>query len=141
MVKQGRHRQKSIVFVVLVVFGSTLFSACGGSTSNGSSTSSLTPINQLGTYSSPSWWHDQDCNKGSYSAAYSLLGYNQDGTPKTWRGIEVCGPTGNKPGPEEGFPGASQYMFQCTELVARYLLGANKLQSQIADGKDIVNVY
>ena len=145
MVGQRHFRPRLII--VIVVLWVMLLSACSGNASTGTTSTnsngtSNSTANQLGTYSSPDWWNGQDCNKGNYPAAYSLLGYNQDGPPKTWNGIEVCGPTGNNPGPEESFPGgASQYMFQCTELVARYLLAYKQLPSQVANGKDVVNVY
>jgi hypothetical protein len=145
MVKQGRLRLKSIVFVVLVVLETTLLSACTGSTGTGNTPNS-TPVNKLGTYTSPSWWNGTTCDKAHYPEAYSLLGYNSDGTPKTWRGIQVCGPLPGKTSNHiDAFSangqGADQYEFMCPDLIARYLLTAYGLTSQVADGWQIVNVY
>jgi hypothetical protein len=91
----------------------------------------------LGTYGSPSWWNG-DCDKGNYPQAYVLT---------TWRGIQVCGPLPglNSTGRLEDFhdygAGADQYEFQCTELIARYLWAAYGLQSQVANGSQIVDTY
>jgi len=149
MTKQGHLRLISLVFVLLTLAANLLLSACtsnAGGTGTGITPSS-TQVTQPSIYNAPSWWNGQDCNKGNYPAAYDLLGYDNRGNPKTWRGIEVCGPLPGlkSTGPQEDFhsygAGADQYMFQCTELVARYLWVVHGLKSQIADGGQIVDAY
>ncbi|SRR5260221_401409 len=138
MIKYEHLRQVSIIVFLMLV----LLSACA-SNSGGTSTGNSSPTSQ--DYSSPSWWNGKDCDKGHYSAAYDLLGYDSNGNPKTWRGIEACGPLPglNSTGPLEDFHGHgySQYEFQCTELIARYELAANGLDSPLANGAQIVDAY
>lgn len=87
-------------------------------------------------YDTPSWWtfsdnSHQHCDSGNYGNSYSLY--------TTWSGIEACGPGTTI---TETFPvGASQYEWQCTELVARYLYLAFGVPSIVADGDQIVSNY
>jgi|SRR6266496_2060139 len=137
MVKQEHHRLISIVFVLLVaLLANLLLSACSSNT--GSTTTSTTPVTQPGTYNAPPWWNGKTCDQGHYPEAYLLT---------TWRGIQVCGPipwktTGSKDVSEDfNGHGASQLEFECPELIARYLLAAYGLDSQQADGWQIVDAY
>lgn len=129
-----RHlRQISIVFAIVV---SILLSACGG-TSSGTNTPSSPPVNQLGTYTSPSWWNGKDCDKGHNPEAYVLT---------TWHGIQVCGPLPDKTGKNtlEDFHGhgASQLEFECPELIARYMVVAYGLKSLgKTNGYQVVDNY
>ena len=136
MVKQGHFRLRSII--VLVALAATLLSACGGSISTNTSNPSNSTANQLGTYSLPPWWNGKTCDQEHYPEAYLLT---------TWRGIQVCGPlpwktTGNKDVTEDfQGHGVFQLEFECPELIARYLLAAYGLDSQRADGWQVVDAY
>lgn len=99
------------------------------------------------TFAWPSWWSGtwgtNDCNGSVYNATYP-------NTPasvlSTWRGIQACGP---KPKDLNGqdlletMPnsGASQYMFECTELAARYLQTAYGIKSLVANGGQFAYNY
>jgi len=131
MVKQKYPR--GLFFVLFLTL--PLLAACTQNTSQTNATSA-TSANQLqSNYDSPSWWNGKTCDQDHYPEAHLLT---------TWRGIQVCGPLpGANLGHVELFPGhgKSQYEFQCTELIARYLLAAYKLDSQQADGWQVVDKY
>lgn len=122
--------------LILILFLTLVLAACNGNTGQ---TTTPTSVNQLqSNYDLPSWWNGKTCDKNHYPEA-SLL--------TTWRGIQVCGPipwktAGRKDVPED-FPGhgVSQLEFECPELIARYLLAAYKLDSQQADGWQVVDTY
>jgi hypothetical protein len=118
------------IFVLLVVVFAMAFLPQAGQTTYAAPT--ITHLQS--SYSLPSWWNKQDCDKGHFgNTAYVM---------KTWRGIEVCGPV-NTSVSVSFFPGwSSENEFQCTELVKRYLYLAYGLKSLgDTNGYQVVDHY
>lgn len=114
---------------------------------NGSVHADTTITNPLlpSTFSRPTWWHSTTDNCDSTWYNSHKTGGGNATLQTSWRGLQSCGP---KPGTSGGyatpdFP-ASAYdknMFQCTELVARYLEVGYGLHSVQGDGGELAAAY
>ncbi len=97
------------------------------------------------SFSRPTWWHNTTDNCDSTWYNSHKTGGGNATLQTSWRGLQSCGP---KPGTSGGyatpdFP-ASAYdknMFQCTELVARYLEVGYGLHSVQGNGDELAAAY
>jgi CHAP domain/Dockerin type I domain len=137
VIAQSKRSILLIVALVLAFAGLQILSGTMYAKSNQHTAQQVASVPQLGTYSSPSWWNGQVCDKGHYAQAYMAT---------SWRGIQVCGPySGSDTSHPDYFDlngaGARQFEFQCTDLVARYIFAAYGIHSQVANGWQIVDTY
>jgi hypothetical protein len=156
MVKKATHRKLIAVAIFLaLVIG--LFNTFLVSVAHATIIHTPLPV----SFSWPSWWSG---NSSTNQCDASWYNNNNTNNPKvtetlltTWRGIEACGPR-----PHDGTPiggglttydapetmpntslgtSASQYMWECTELAARYLEVAFGIPSQVANGGAFATNY
>ncbi len=85
----------------------------------------------------PSWWHGQTCDTNNYPGSYPL--------GASYNGVIACGPGPTQGGSDHSvqfFSGAwTEYEWECTELVFRYMYLVDGIAPYSANGKDVVNNY
>lgn len=107
---------------------------------------------KTGTTSTASNWSANDCDAANYNAQ-DVFGESENAVVlRSWRGVSACGPhPGSSGRVDEYIPnypitspvtyGSVQNMFQCTELVKRYMRLAYNANAISANGSQVAYNY